>query len=315
MAFSTGSVVAGVSAADPFLNGLGGELSFGATTRDIATVLGAYLNPTSGATTNNVTASLSPASTVVTSTSAATYDDTTKRLAFTTTGLAVGDLFEASHSSINSGTSFMARVVTIPVANFVTLVRVSDSIDPFSGGGNRTLVGVQVSWRYIITAGSGNSVSSAGGSANYWRQQAADSASNTATQENVLFIRNAPVDGTYVQINAQDATGTTAAGNTTTPVLSILSGWTNKGGIATVALANHGTQAVNHLKWADSSTGEKTLAAVNALAMGAVTNANGINYGRLVFRSKAASAVTGTVDVQYTTDTTPPTLEAYFLGN
>lgn len=314
MGFSTGSIVAGVSAADPFLSGLGGELSFGATTRDVGAAPLAWLNPTSGATTNSVTGSLSPAATVFTSTTAATYSDTTKRIAFTTSGLVVGDLVEISHSSINSGAAFMARIVTIPVANFFTFTRVSDGIDPLSGGGDRTLVGVQVAWRYVITAGSGFSVSSAGGSANYWRQQAADAATNTATQENVLYIRNAPVDGSYVQINAVDATGTSSTGNTSTPVLSILSGWTNKGGIATVALANHGVQAVNHFKWADSSTGEKTLAAVNALAMGAVTNANGINYGRLVFRAKAASSVTVTQDIQYTSDTTPPSLEAFFLG-
>ena len=211
---------AGSSAADPVLANLGGELVFGAASRDIATVNAAYLNPTSGATTNDILASLSPAYTLITNTTAATYDDTTHRLTMTTTGLSTGDYLEIAHSSISGGATFLARI-TFKTTTYVLIARVSDGIDPFSGGGNRTLISVQVAWRYNVVMGSGFSASSGSGVINYFRQQVSDSASNQATLENVFYVRDAPTDGSYVRINGIDATGTNSIGNTTTPILVI----------------------------------------------------------------------------------------------
>ncbi len=150
--------LAGGSAADPILRGLGLEAAFGASTMDIATLTDAWIDQNNSFPgTNSVKSSLLPAATVVISGNAGTYTNSNNRVGIgSTTGLVIGDLLYLSHPNITAG---VYRILTIPVAGFVTL-----TADPFAAGGlDRTGVSFQVVWRYATDTNTAPIVSSSGG--------------------------------------------------------------------------------------------------------------------------------------------------------
>lgn len=290
---------AGASAADPLLKGLKFEWFDGASTIDVASIVDAWLDSASSPNTNSVKVSLSPAPTVTTNGTAGAYVGATKRLTIaSTTGLSVGDYLIVSHPSVTGGAAQFGKIASIPVAGAVTLVG-----DPL-GSSDLTNVSYQVAWRYQFIAGTAPSVSSAGGSANYTKFQGADSAGNSLVTTNVFYVADAPAGAAFVSINGQSSQA--ASGNTATPALNILSGWTNRGGVATVELLNHSTQARNDFKFSDGTVAEKVIA--GALGTLQLTAGDGTKYGKLRLRAFPGSPTYVDVDLQYTQDTTAPTI-------
>jgi hypothetical protein len=297
---------AGVSAADPILKGLGFTWLFGASTMDINTLTNAWIDTdTSFPGTNSVSGSLSPAASVVTSGNNGAYTHSTQRLAISsTTGLTAGDYLYLSHGSITPG--FYA-IASIPVAGSVTFVS-----NPFAAGGtDQSGVSYQVSWKYNGTVGTAPSTSSAGGTQNHYKVRASDSAANQVDAINDNYVRDAPSGTSYVSIDGKDYTGQTT--NDSTPSLSILSGWTNNGGISHVSLANHTGQGVNNFTWSDDTTSEKTLSSVESGGL-KLSSGDGIKYGRLLFYSKTGAAVSVGVDISITLDSTAPTIQMLMFG-
>jgi len=296
---------AGVSAADPILNGLNCQFIFAASSFDVATVVESWLDQVSGFPgTNSVKASLTPASTVLISGTTGSYDDTLDQFAIgSTTGLAAGDAMYISHGTITDGFYILATVVD---GTKVTL-----EADPFAGGGNVSSISFQVGWSYIETIGTSPIVSDAPGDQNYYKARVQDSGTNESDQEDSFWARNAPAGASYIDLDGATYTGQTFGDTLLT--LAILSAWTNNGGISHVTLAAHGTQAVNNFTWTvGGGTAEKTLA--DAETSG-ITCANGaaINYGALEFRTKSGG-VALSVDIDATVDSAGPTIVFKAVG-
>jgi hypothetical protein len=291
---------AGGSAADPILNGLGGQWVIGASTMDVATFVDAWID-TANATipgTTSVKASLSPAATVITAGTNAAWTNASSQLTIaSTTGITAGDFLYLSHGSITAGFYQIATVVN------GTTVTLSSSIN----GSNLTNISYQVAWRYDFTFGSNNTVSSGAGQINYFKARLQDSLSNNGDLVDSAYIRNAPSGTSYISINGVDPTSGSPSLNTASLNLSVLSGWTNRGGVSHIALANHSVQSVNNFTWLDSSTGDKTYAYANTNG-NLVTSGSGVKYGRLLLKSKAAAAVSVGVDFSLTIDTSGPTV-------
>lgn len=296
---------AGGSTADPILKGLGVEWRFAASTMDIATLTEAWIDTAAGFPgTNSVKASLSPAATVVTSGNAGTYNDTSKAWTISsTTGMTAGDSIYLSHASITAGIYQIASVV-----NGTDLTIVSN---PLNGQGNKTGISYQIGWQYDGTAGTSPIISSAGGQQVFFKVRASDGASNQTDTSDSAYFRDALSGSSYISIGGQSYNG--GVTNDATPTLDILSGWTNRGGISHVVLANHSTQGVNHFTWSDDSTTEKTIASVLAGGM-KITGADGAKYGQIKFRSASGSGVEVAVDISMTLDTTGPTIAMQLAG-
>lgn len=314
MAFLTGSTPAGSSASDPFLNGLRVEFVFGASTFDIFTVDRVGIDQVSGfPSTDNSTSNLSPAATVITNGTAGSYNDTNKRLTITSTaGLSVGDYLLVAHSSVNGGNAFLVRILSIPVAGSVTF-ETPDGTNPFDGGGNRTNVSYQVAWRLALTAGNSPTVSSASGTQNYIKHRSSDQASNQAQQEESFWIRNKPSNA--ITLQSQDAEAG-AAGNSTNPVLRVLSAWDNRGGVRTLEWANHSTLSRNDFRWSDNGTDERafTVAELGSGIPLNLTAGDGVKAGRLLLRARQGSSVYVGLDITYNLDSTAPTLVMAVYG-
>jgi hypothetical protein len=287
---------AGTSAADPILHGLGFEWVISPTTMDVATVVGAWIDTTAGIP-GSTSATLSPLGNIIISGTTGSYNDTNKRLTISsTTGVSVGDYIYVSHGSI---TDQAVKIATIPAGGDVTM-----SPNPFNGGGNQTGISYQVAWRSILTAGTAPTVSSGGGQQNFYKTRLDDSVGNHGDLSESHYIRTAPSGSSYIAINSVSYTGLNRI-NTLTPTLNILSGWTNRGGIGTVALANHTGQGVNNFTFGDDTTAEKSLA--NALSSGLkVTAGDGNKYTKFIFRGLLGSSIQIAVDADVLLDTTAP---------
>lgn len=301
---ATGS--AGESAANPVLNGLGGQWVFGASSADIASFVDAWLDQAATMPgTTSVKGSVSPASTVITAGTNASWTNATSTLTISsTTGLSAGDYLYLNHGSITPGI-YQIQSVT----NSTQLVLTS-SIN----ASNLTNITFQVHWRYSFTFGSAPTQSSAGGTQNYFKFRAQDGTANQSDQVESAYIRNAPAGASYISLsgNAYDANATV---NTTNLTLAILAGWSSRGGVSHVALANHSVQAVNNFQWADSSTGEKPLAYATTAGNLRITGADGQKYGRLLLRAKSASSTQVGVDFSLVLDATGPALQMFLFGN
>lgn len=299
---------AGASAADPILKGLGFEWILAASTMDIATLTDAWIDTAAGFPgTNSVKSSLTPAATVLTSGTNASYDDTTKRYTISsTTGLIVGDYIYLSHASLTAG---VYQIATLPGAGLFTLVN-----NPLNGQGNKTLISYQVAWRYAGTAGTAPSVSSGGGTQNHYKVRASDSAANVSDATDTDYIRDAPGGSAYIAVGGQNFTGATI--NTATPSLNILSGWTNNGGISHVEFTTHSVQtSKSDFRHSDGSLTEKAIATAesNGLNLTTGTPGDGQKFGRVLFKSKAGGVTVG-VDLDITLDTTGPTIVMQLAG-
>lgn len=296
---------AGASAADPILKNLGIEWVIAASTMDVATFTDAWIDTTATFPgTNSVKSSLSPAATVLTAGNAGSYDDTTKRYSISsTTGLVVGDFLYLSHASLTAG---VYQIASIPVAGAVTLTS-----NPLNGQGNKTGISYQVAWRYDGTTGTAPITSSSGGQINYAKVRVSDSANNQTDASDTFYVRDAPASTSFITIDGKDYTGQTT--NQSSPTFNLLPGWTNRGGVTYVELANHSVQSVNNFTFSDGTITEKTLASVltNGLKLSA---GDGVKYGRLLLKSKSGAAVTYGVDISITLDSTGPTITLALFG-
>jgi hypothetical protein len=299
--------LAGGSAGDPGLKGLSAELVFACTSFDVDEVVDSWFDQAAGFPgSSSIKSSLSPASTVVTAQlAAASYDDTTKRLAVSsTTGLSVGDYIYASGGGITAG---VFKILTIPDGTHLTFVS-----NPWNGGGDQTGISWQVAWKFNFVLGTSPSVSSSGGTLNYAKFQAEDSLNNAVQQSDTIYIRD-PLTGTaYIAIGGHNYDGsetTTTIANT----FALLGAWTNKGGVSHIAFANHSGQGVNNFTWGDNSTSEKAIA--SALSSGLKVSAgDGMKYGRLLLRSLGGSSNNVGVDIAILLDSTAPAISLYLFG-
>lgn len=298
---------AGLSAADPILKGLGVEWRFASSTMDIASLVEAWIDTNSvifpG--TTSVKVGLSPAATVLTSGNAGTYDDVTKEYTISsTTGLTVGDPIYLSHASLVAGIYLIAG---IPLATKVLITG-----NPLNGLGAKTAISYQVGWQYDGVAGTAPLVSSGAGTKIDFKVRAQDSLGNQTDFTDFAYFADAPAGTSYISIGGQayDANGTV---NDTSPTLTILSGWTNNGGVSHVELAAHSVQAVNNFTWADTTTGEKTIAYAETSNNFLASAGDGQKYGQLRFKSKSGG-VTVNVDIAVKIDTTGPTITMALAG-
>lgn len=296
---------AGVSAADPILDGLNAQFIFAASSFDVATVVNSWLDQVSGFPgTNSVSASLTPATTVLIAGTTGTYDDTGKRLDIgSTTGLAAGDALYISHGTITDGFYIIATVFD---ATQVTL-----EADPFDGGGAQTAISFQVGWSYIEQIGTAPIVSDAPGDQNYFKARVQDSGTNETDAEDSFWARDAPAGAAYIDLDGATYTGQTFGDTLLT--LLILSAWVSKGGISHVSLANHSVQSVNNFTWTSGGgIAERTIALAETSGL-TCANGAGINYGALEFRTKSGG-VALSVDIDAIVDSAGPTVVFTAVG-
>jgi hypothetical protein len=306
--FNAASIAAGASAADPLLNGVKVELAVISDSRDVATITAVGIDQSASLTIDNdQKASLSPAHTVLTSGSTGSFTNSSKNFVINSTaGLAARDMFSVQVAGINSGNPFTCRIASI--TNGTTVVLESGSL---LDGADRSNIAYQVCWRLLQVMGSAPSVSSAGGTQNYFAAAVQDSASNAVTQQADFYIRNAPAG--YVTVNTLDVASVPTF-NTLTLTLAVLATWTNRGGITHIALANHSVQGVNNFTWGDASTGEKTIG-VATQSNGLLASAgSGAKYGRLLLRTFTGSVSSVGVDFSVNIDVTPPTISLQLTG-
>ena len=293
---------AGVSAADPVLNGLSVVLGVGASSMDVADLINTFVDQAAGFPgTNTVVSSVTPAESVVTGGAAGSYNDTSKQFKISdTTGLAADDYIYLSHASITDG---VFKVASIVDATDFTL-----SVNPLDGSGNQTNISYQVAWVYPATAGAAPMASSAGGQINYFKADASVTGGANSQVEDSVYVRDAPSGSGYISIEGGSYTGGTTSSAALT--LAILSAWSNQGGIESVEMANHSVQSVNNFTWTSGGgTGEVALATAEAGITAAV--GDGAKYGRLLFRSLTGEGTTVGVDISITVDTTGPSLVVF----
>jgi hypothetical protein len=296
---------AGGSAADPVLKNLTEFIVVAASTMDIATFTDVWIdqnNTFPG--TNSVKSSLSPAATVLTAGTAGTYNDTTKRYTISsTTGLTVGDRIYLSHANLTAG---VYEIATLPAAGDFTLVS-----NPLNGQGNKTGISYQVAWSYSATAGVSPMSSDGTGVQNFVKVRASDSGANQTDFSDSQYVRDAPSGSSYISIDGKAFTGQTT--NDTTPTFSLLSSWTNNGGVSHIAFTNHSVQTGNtDFRHSDGTTSEKTTTTTESNGL-SFTAGDGQKYGRILLMSKSGGTSVG-VDLDMIVDTGGPTISISATG-
>ena len=291
---------AGGSAADPLLHGLRCQFVFATSSFDVTSITNAWLDQAAGFPgTTSVSGSLTPTAATIISGVTGSYDDTTDQMTISsTTGLAAGDAIYLSHASITDGIYILASVVN---GTDITLEN-----DPFAGGGDLSnVISYQVGWSFIEDIGTAPIVSSGGGTQNYFKARVQDGSANQTDASDFFYAATAPAAAAYIALDGSDYTGQTFSDAVLT--LSILSGWTNKGGISHVELANHGVQSVNNFTWTSGGgVEERTIASAETSGLTA-SGGDGAKYGRLLFKTKAGGTALG-VDIDVTIDTSGPTV-------
>jgi len=289
---------AGGSAADPVLKDLGLQLVFIPESMDVATADDAAIDTDSTTTyTNSVKASLSPAATVIEKGTNAAWDGDTDILTIgSTTGLAAGDKIYLSHASLTDG---IYEILTVEDGTTLTLT--SDL------GTTITTISYQVAWRYDSDTGTSPYSSDGSGVENWVKFKASDGATNQTDkyQDYFVFVRDQASD--VVVLDGGSYTGQETKNSNIT--LAICSAWTNNGGVATVDLEVHGTEAVCNAYWnvGLDDQDEKVLATAESTGL-YLSAGDGIKYFRLVLRALAESADSAYVDCDITLDSTGPTL-------
>lgn len=296
---------AGVSAADPILDGLTCQFVFSASSFDVATVVEAWMDQASGFPgTASVKSSLTPAATVLLSGTTASFNDTGDLHTIgSTTGLTAGDAIYMSHGTITDGFFIIASVVD---STDITLEN-----DPFAAGGNQTNISFQVGWSFIEQIGTAPIVSDVPGDQNFFKARVQDSGTNETDAEDSFFARDALVGAAYIALDGADFTGQTFGDTLLT--LSILATWANNGGISHVTIVNHSVQAVNDFTWTSGGgTAERTFASAESSGL---TCANGaaINYGAFEFRTKSGGVALA-VDIDAIVDSAGPTVVFTAVG-
>lgn len=296
---------AGSTSGDPILHGLRAQFVFATSSFDVSTVTNAWMDQAVGFPgTNSVSASLTPTSATIISGVTGSYADTPDQLTVgSTTGLAADDAIYLSHASITDGIYLIASVV-----DGTTLTLQSD---PFAGGGDQTNISYQVGWSYIEDIGTSPIVSSAGGQENWYKARVEDGSANQTDAFDTFFARTAPAGSAYIALDGLTYTGQTFSDAVFT--LSILSAWTNNGGISHVALANHSVQSVNNFTWTSGGgTAERTIASAESSGITA-SGGDGAKYGQFLFSAKSGGQTLG-VDFDLTLDTAGPTLVLQAFG-
>lgn len=287
---------AGTDSTDPILKGLGLDFIISPDSMDVADVNDAGIDGATGfPITNSVLASLHPAETVIEKGTAGTYDDTTKYLGIgSTTGLAAGDFIYLSHAAITDGIYELASVID---ATNVTL-----AADPFSGGGNQTVISYQVAWAYAGVAGTAPSVLDA---LSYYKSDLDDGTTSTQT-EDTNYIASPPAGASYIAIDGKSYTGQIT--NDISPSLVVLSGWTNNGGVTYVELS--GTDAF----WDAGLTDQTEKAIATAESGGLYLSAgDGAKTFNVLLKSVSAG-VAVTIACDITLDTAGPTITQSVVG-
>lgn len=295
---------AGGSQADPILSGLGIQLIAGASSMDVATVIEAFIDATTGFPgTTSVKANLTPAATVVTAGASGSYNDTSKNWTISdTTGLSAGDAIYLSHGTITDGIYLIASVVD---GTDVTIQG-----NPLDGSGNQSTIAYQVAWSWAGATDAAPINHSGPGAQNFWKFDADDGAVNTQIEDST-WVADPPTGADYVEIEGGTYTGQTVTDNLLT--LDILRDWTNSGGVSHVEMANHSVQSVNNFTWTSGGgTGEVAIA--TALSGLTASAGDGAKYGRLVFKGKAGSSYSVAVDIDVVVDTSGPVISLTLLA-
>jgi hypothetical protein len=296
---------AGSSAADPILHGLRAQFVFATSSFDVSTVTNAWMDQAAGFPgTSSVSGSLTPTTATIISGVAGSYGDTPDELTIgDTTGLAADDAIYLSHASITDGIYLLASVVD---GTKVTLQN-----DPFAGGGDQTGISYQVGWSFIEDIGTAPISSDGTGVQNYFKARVEDGSANQTDAFDTFYARTAPAGSAYIALDGLTYTGQTFSDAVLT--LSILSGWTNNGGISHVALANHSVQSVNNFTWTSGGgTAERTLASAESSGITA-SGGDGAKYGAFEFKAKASGQALS-VDFDLTVDTAGPVLVLTAFG-
>lgn len=292
---------AGGSAADPILAGLQAQFVFATSSFDVATIVDAWLDQAAGFPgTNSVSASLTPASTVILSGVSASYNDTTDQLNIgDTTGLSANDAIYLSHAAITDGIYLIGSVVN------GTDVQLDPLTDPFAGGGAQSSISFQVAWSFVETIGTAPIVADGPGDENYFKARVQDGSANQTDAADSFFARNALSGSAYIALDGLDYLSQVFSDPDVT--LSILASWANKGGISHVELANHSVQTVNNFTWTSGGgVAERTIATAESSGLSADAG-DGAKYGRLLFKTKAGGTALG-VDFDLSVDTAGPAL-------
>mgnify|MGYP000622118681 CR=1 FL=1 len=288
---------AGLSAADPFLNGLELDLVASPDSMDVAVVNDVFLDTASGFPgSTTVRSSLTPAATVLTAGSAASYASGELNIG-NNTGLSTGDYLYVSHGTISDG---LYKIATLVSSDRVTLEN-----DPFAG--TQSNISFQVAWAYRTSALN----SSAGGTENHFKADLEDAGGNNTQAEDSIFVRDAPSGADYVELEGGTFTGTTANDGALT--LQILRSWTNNGGVSNVELANHSGQGVNNFTW-QSGGGAGEVALATAEAGLNASGGDGAKYGRLLLKAATGGLAVG-VDFDITIDSAGPTVSLAAFGS
>ena len=301
---------AGASAANPIAKSAPFEFRLVIPSMDAATIDGVWLDGATGLPgTNSIGASASPALGVTTRGNNGQYTHSTRTCNLgSNTGLSVGDIVWFNHGSITPG---IGRIESLPGGG--TSVVIAADENPFAA--DASTVAFQVGWRFVLTAGTAPSLSSAGGTQNFFKARASDSAGNqVGLEESVHYVKDLPVGALLAALQglAYNSGSTT---NDSTPTVSILPGFgASNGGITHIALANHGAQGVLNATWGDLGVTEKTFAQAIALGL-TYTGGDGIKYGRLVLRTRSGSANGITlIDFTINLDTVGPTIQFVIVG-
>lgn len=285
---------AGSTASDPILKDLGIKLAAGASTMDIAGSISAWIDQAAGFPgTTSITANLSPdPTTVFLAGTTGAYDNGTGQLNVgDTTGLAAGDAIYLDHAAITNGIYLIASVVN---ATDITIEN-----DPFVGA-NRTNVAFQIAYVYDAVTGTSPVETSGAGQVNYFKFQGDDDAAQTGQGEDSFYVRTEPAGSLFIAIDGGDYTGQTVSDPS--PSLVVLSGWTSKGGIATVEITS-----ASGVEWGDGGVAERTLTSAETAGL-SLTGGDGLKTATLRFRAKQGSAVFKDVAISVTLDTTGPTI-------
>lgn len=286
----------GGSAGDPILAGLTlGAIGY-ADSMNLAAAIAAGIDDLTGyPIVSAVTAGLVPQASQVTPAGIDGYWDSVSGV-FSLSGtanLAVGHFLR-----LNAGVDY----VTARVASIVSATEVTFEKPPF--GASAANVAYQIAWAYIGTAGQGVFTSSADGLVHWFKFEGETAAGNRGELNPIAFyLRDAPSN--LMVFNGGAPTGWRT--NDPTPTFDILPTWTNRGGIASVAL----TESAG-ITWWDDTVGEKFLYEI--VAQGTLslklTAGDGAKSCRLIARGRFGSVYTRELGVvSGTLDTAAPDVD------
>lgn len=279
---------------DAILAALGFEVVFFCSSIDVDQVNNAALDPASGAVTNSLITSLSPASSVVEGGTDGAFDGTDTYTFGSTAGWSVGDQVWMGHASITNGVYEISQIVNGTQVKF--------SENPLFGAGIQSNISYQVGWRIPYATMQTELLSSGAGTINYAKFLAQDVGANEGSVEDSFYVMDQPVGSALIAIEGVNYTGQTVADVNLS--LSVLGAYANNGAVTHLELAPHSTAAVNDASWNVGGTGEITLAqAENGMV---ISGGDGMKYFQILLKSKAGSAQPLAIDCSVNLDSSAP---------